>query len=162
MRLWASGSSTPCPYSWPISRQTCMHSWESTPAGDRSEKAAGSSRSPAVNCGEEWLAVKIAECMWRLRRAVLCENGSVRESAVCASLFTYTTRAECGSSAARVVEEPRFGWRLSNPKLSGAEPFAITGAIDAGRSRPEHFQSDESHPSCCSARGRRVRHPSPY
>ena len=30
---------------------------------------------------EEWLVVKIAECMWRLRRAVLCENGSVRESA---------------------------------------------------------------------------------
>ena len=30
---------------------------------------------------EEWLVVKIAECMWRLRRAALCENGSVRESA---------------------------------------------------------------------------------
>ena len=29
---------------------------------------------------EEWLVVKIAECMWRLRRAALCENGSVRES----------------------------------------------------------------------------------
>jgi hypothetical protein len=30
---------------------------------------------------EEWLVVKIAECMWRLRRATRCESGSVRESA---------------------------------------------------------------------------------
>jgi hypothetical protein len=27
---------------------------------------------------EEWLVVKIAECMWRLRRATRCESGSVR------------------------------------------------------------------------------------
>ena len=31
---------------------------------------------------EEWLVVKIAECMWRLRRATRCESGSVRESAI--------------------------------------------------------------------------------
>ena len=31
---------------------------------------------------EEWLVVKIAECMWRLRRATRCENGSVRDSAL--------------------------------------------------------------------------------
>lgn len=30
---------------------------------------------------EEWSVVKIAECMWRLRRATRCESGSVRESA---------------------------------------------------------------------------------
>ena len=35
-----------------------------------------------VGIFEEWLVVKFAECMWRLRRAALCENGSVRESAV--------------------------------------------------------------------------------
>ena len=34
-----------------------------------------------VGIFEEWLVVKFGECMWRLRRAVLCENGSVRESA---------------------------------------------------------------------------------
>jgi len=31
---------------------------------------------------EEWLVVKIGECMWRLRRATRCETGSVRESAI--------------------------------------------------------------------------------
>ena len=31
---------------------------------------------------EEWLVVKIAECMWRLRRATRCETGSVREAAI--------------------------------------------------------------------------------
>jgi hypothetical protein len=34
-----------------------------------------------VGLYEEWLVVKIAECMWRLRRATRCESGSVRESA---------------------------------------------------------------------------------
>jgi len=31
---------------------------------------------------EEWLVVKIAESMWRLRRATRCESGSVREFAI--------------------------------------------------------------------------------
>ena len=31
---------------------------------------------------EEWLVLKIAECMWRLRRATRCESGSVREAAI--------------------------------------------------------------------------------
>ena len=31
---------------------------------------------------EEWLVVKIAESMWRLRRATRCESGSVRESSI--------------------------------------------------------------------------------
>jgi hypothetical protein len=31
---------------------------------------------------EEWLVVKIAECMWRLRRATRCESGAVREAAI--------------------------------------------------------------------------------
>jgi hypothetical protein len=31
---------------------------------------------------EECLVLKIAECMWRLRRATRCESGSVRESAI--------------------------------------------------------------------------------
>jgi hypothetical protein len=30
---------------------------------------------------EEWLVAKVAESMWRLRRATRCESGSVRESA---------------------------------------------------------------------------------
>jgi hypothetical protein len=34
-----------------------------------------------VGIYEEWLVVKIAECMWRLRRATRCESGSVRQSA---------------------------------------------------------------------------------
>src|ERR1700674_3609622 len=34
-----------------------------------------------VGLYEEWLGVKIAESMWRLRRATRCESGSVRESA---------------------------------------------------------------------------------
>ncbi len=33
-----------------------------------------------VGIYEEWLVVKIAECMWRLRRASRCESGSVREA----------------------------------------------------------------------------------
>jgi hypothetical protein len=36
-----------------------------------------------VGVYEEWLVVKIAEAMWRLRRATRCESGSVRESANC-------------------------------------------------------------------------------
>jgi hypothetical protein len=35
-----------------------------------------------VGLYEEWLVVKIAEYMWRLRRATRCESGSVRESAI--------------------------------------------------------------------------------
>ena len=31
---------------------------------------------------EEWLVVKIAECMWRLRRATRFESGAVREAAI--------------------------------------------------------------------------------
>jgi hypothetical protein len=31
---------------------------------------------------EEWLIVKVAECMWRLRRATRCESGSVRQAAI--------------------------------------------------------------------------------
>jgi hypothetical protein len=36
-----------------------------------------------VGMYEEWLVLKIAECMWRLRRATRCESGSVRELAIC-------------------------------------------------------------------------------
>ena len=35
-----------------------------------------------VGLYEEWLVLKIAECMWRLRRATRCESGSVREAAI--------------------------------------------------------------------------------
>jgi hypothetical protein len=35
-----------------------------------------------VGLYEEWLVVKVAECMWRLRRATRCESGSVRQSAI--------------------------------------------------------------------------------
>jgi hypothetical protein len=31
---------------------------------------------------EEWIVLKIAHCMWRLRRATRCEYGSVRRSAI--------------------------------------------------------------------------------
>jgi hypothetical protein len=36
-----------------------------------------------VGMYEEWLVLKIAECMWRLRRATRSESGSVRELAIC-------------------------------------------------------------------------------
>jgi hypothetical protein len=35
-----------------------------------------------VGLSEEWLVVKIAACMWRLRRAARCESGSVRQTAI--------------------------------------------------------------------------------
>jgi hypothetical protein len=35
-----------------------------------------------VGLYEEWLVVKIAECMWRLRRATRCESGAVREATI--------------------------------------------------------------------------------
>jgi hypothetical protein len=35
-----------------------------------------------VGMYEEWLVLKIAECMWRLRRAARSESGSVRESVI--------------------------------------------------------------------------------
>src|SRR4051794_9410166 len=35
-----------------------------------------------VGMYEQWLVLKIAECMWRLRRATRCESGSVRELAI--------------------------------------------------------------------------------
>ena len=35
-----------------------------------------------VGMYEEWLVLKIAECIWRLRRATRCESGSVRELAI--------------------------------------------------------------------------------
>jgi len=35
-----------------------------------------------VGSYEEWLVVKIAESMWRLRRATRCESGSVREASL--------------------------------------------------------------------------------
>jgi len=38
---------------------------------------------------EEWLVVKIAECMWRLRRATRCESGSVREATLWAGYRDY-------------------------------------------------------------------------
>ena len=38
---------------------------------------------------EEWFVFKIAECMWRLRRATRCEYGSVRQSAVSADHADY-------------------------------------------------------------------------
>jgi hypothetical protein len=31
---------------------------------------------------EEWLVVKIGECMWRLRRTARCESGSVQQAAI--------------------------------------------------------------------------------
>lgn len=38
---------------------------------------------------EEWFVLKIAECMWRLRRATRCEYGSVRQSAASADHVDY-------------------------------------------------------------------------
>ena len=39
-------------------------------------------RGSRADRSQEWLVVKIAECMWRLRRATRCESGSVREAAI--------------------------------------------------------------------------------
>jgi hypothetical protein len=43
---------------------------------------------------EEWLIVKVAECMWRLRRATRCESGSVRQSAICNDRTSWDHRLE--------------------------------------------------------------------
>ena len=43
---------------------------------------------------EEWLLVKVAECMWRLRRATRCESGSVRQSAIWKDRTSWDERLE--------------------------------------------------------------------
>ena len=43
---------------------------------------------------EEWLVIKIAQCMWRLRRATRCESGSIREAAIWGDRSTWT-RDDC-------------------------------------------------------------------
>jgi hypothetical protein len=47
-----------------------------------------------VGLYEEWLIVKVAECMWRLRRATRCESGSVRQSATCNDRTSWDDRLE--------------------------------------------------------------------
>jgi hypothetical protein len=47
-----------------------------------------------VGLYEEWLIVKVAECMWRLRRATRCESGSVRQSAICNDRTSWDDRLE--------------------------------------------------------------------
>jgi hypothetical protein len=47
-----------------------------------------------VGIYEEWLIVKVAECMWRLRRATRCESGSVRQSAICNDRTSWDDRLE--------------------------------------------------------------------
>jgi hypothetical protein len=47
-----------------------------------------------VGLYEEWLVVKIAECMWRLRRATRFESGSVRQSAIWDDRTSWEDRLE--------------------------------------------------------------------
>jgi hypothetical protein len=53
---------------------------------------------------EEWLVVKIAECMWRLRRAARCESGSVRRSAIWDDRTSWEDRSENRRSLELLLE----------------------------------------------------------
>jgi len=70
----------------------------------------GSTRSSYPGFYEEWLVVKIAEYMWRLRRATRCESGSVRESGI------GTDRHDDDSQITRLVSE-RSTFRQAEQQL---------------------------------------------
>lgn len=53
---------------------------------------------------EEWLVVKIGECMWRLRRAVRCESGSVRQSAIWEDRTGWEDRLENQRAMELIIE----------------------------------------------------------
>jgi hypothetical protein len=53
---------------------------------------------------EEWLVVKIAECMWRLRRTTRCESGSVRQSAIWDDRTSWEDRLENRRSLDSLLE----------------------------------------------------------
>jgi hypothetical protein len=53
---------------------------------------------------EEWLVLKIAECMWRLRRAARCESGSVRQSALWENRSSWEDRFENQHSMELLLE----------------------------------------------------------
>jgi hypothetical protein len=53
---------------------------------------------------EEWLVLKVAECMWRLRRAARCESGSVRQSALWNDRTSWEDRLENQRSLELVLE----------------------------------------------------------
>jgi hypothetical protein len=57
-----------------------------------------------VGLYEEWLVVKVAECMWRLRRATRCESGSVRESAIWGDLASLEGPSENQRSRELLLE----------------------------------------------------------
>ncbi len=57
-----------------------------------------------VGIYEEWLVVKIAECMWRLRRATRCESGSVRQSAIWDDRTSWEDRLENQRSLELLLE----------------------------------------------------------
>jgi hypothetical protein len=57
-----------------------------------------------VGVYEEWLVVKIAECMWRLRRAARCESGSVRQSAIWDDRTSWEDRLENRQSLELLLE----------------------------------------------------------
>ena len=43
-----------------------------------------------VGFDEEWLVIRIAQCLWWLRRATRCESGSIREAAIWGDRSTWT------------------------------------------------------------------------
>jgi hypothetical protein len=53
---------------------------------------------------EEWLVVKIAEGMWRLRRATRCESGAVRQSAIWDDRTSWEDRLENRRSLELLLE----------------------------------------------------------
>ena len=104
-----------------------------------------------VGMYEEWLVLKIAECMWRLRRATRCESGSVRELAIGGdhrdeNQLILGLASEIGILAA-AEEQLRNSGTLSQVSYAEVLPFMeeerqkqIQSAIDA---RPVQIQFDD-------------------
>jgi hypothetical protein len=94
-----------------------------------------------VGLYEEWLVVKIAECMWRLRRATRCESGSVRESAIWAdhsdsdSLISKLT--DKVSVLRRAEEQLRDFGTLSQKTYEQVAPF-----VENEKSRESEAEKD--------------------
>ena len=67
---------------------------------------------------EEWLVIKIAHCMWRLRRATRCESGSIREAAIWGDRSTWT-EDDCTQLSEKFQTEI---WVLHDEKSSLSTP----------------------------------------
>ena len=93
---------------------------------------------------EECFVLKIAGCMWRLRRATRCEYGSVRQSAASADHVDYPkVIADLERQIVRLVRQGR--WPESGDMIVAQQIFTyhvLTGhssGLRAGRGAQPHF-----------------------